>query len=990
MSARKMAWFISVTLILLCLTSLMGCAGSGSPVVDPGIMDNLSTDRTSSSDYTKNRGCWGWWQVHIDTETLDVNIEPLRSAAFTCNVTMFMQPPISPIHMLSISIDPNGSDPANGLLDIDVTLSHPFPGLAKFRGFDVRGIFMADLGEPALVIDQHDPSLLYNQWNGPRLLNADGYSRWWNYLEFTTYGTIFGYTPAAFAIPKSAEWHSRLNPYKYFADELGIDDEMSLDPANRGTFSTLAGTASRDFLIQFAMDAGGPVFEFAYAIDASWSLPDPAYDPDYPVEAFDLPANCQEAYQISVSAEGSTLWYQNDGSFGGNLNLEIEVFDWQSTGSPLGTPGEVAGIYLSTDIAGIGDVDITTLTSPTAGSGVTSSIWTVDFGGLEPYAPTDGFNRILVTVESADPNTYAPGIANPGAFEYPDSPLAAFQWVHVPIGNEPPPELTVIDPNGGEIWFVGEENDIEWSAPPEVTDVMIEYSKDGFSADINEIIDTTPNDGSYTWEIPNDPSETVRVRVSDVGDPGNNDISDEDFEIAIDGCTPVFTEKWSYDLPGNGFIDSKVRGGFTLADLEGDGYLETLVLACITKTLYCFDHEGNIKWEFACNSPVSGWYGAPAVGEFTGDDILDVVISNDDMSGSQPNLLYVVDGSDGSLVYNISCGDIFSCMPSLGDVVGATNSDPPDGQLDIFVSRYDNPDRYNACYNGIDGNLVWEAQRSYTGGTPGLADMDLDGDLDCVVAGGYYGQAPDANGIHVLRGEAEPVERLIWEADHGSLIFTPTSLHDYTGDGIPDIIVNDYNGHNVECLDGSDGSVLWGYDNVYSHIGNPALGDLNSDGYPDVVIEYAVIPNPTRVLALNGDPDASERLLWSWHDPDNNMDSRGSVVLCDVTCDGIPDVLAGIMCWDNPDSWGKLWIIDGETGVEITCVEIEDDAILFGAPAVGDIDNDGETDVVFGTHDHSVVYAYGLGTPWPDNHDERPWPMYLGNIRNTGLYGDEF
>ena len=176
-----------------------------------------------------------------------------------------------------------------------------------------------------------------------------------------------------------------------------------------------------------------------------------------------------------------------------------------------------------------------------AGSGPTSSVWSVDLPNLEPYPPTDGYNRILITVESSDPTSYAPDLPDPPAFAYPDAPLAAFTWVQVPIGDGP--EMTVVVPNGGEEWSIGEEYDIEWTAPPSVTDVKIEYSKDVFSTDINEIVASTPNVGVFTWEIPDDPTGNVRVRVSEVDNPDNNDISDEDFSIILSDCTPVFTEK---------------------------------------------------------------------------------------------------------------------------------------------------------------------------------------------------------------------------------------------------------------------------------------------------------------------------------------------------------------------------------------------------------------------------------------------------------------
>ncbi len=972
--------------LIVCIAILAGCAKDSSPL-SPATAGDASVE----SNALQNRGCWGWWRVSLNTDTLEFDVELLRSAAFTCNVTRFMQPPSSPVHMISFSIDPVGSDFPNGLFDVTVTLRHPFPGFNMYRGFDVRGIFMSDLGEFALDVDEHDPTLKYNRWDGPRLLNPDGYTRWWNYQEFTSYGTVFGYTPPAFAVPKNAEWFSMLNPYKYFADELGADDELSLDPANRGTFSATPGVNSRDYLIQFAKAGMSPVIQFTYAVDASWSQPDPAFAPDYPVEAFNLSANCQEAYQVKATIQSNSLWYEDAGNLGGDLGLKIEVFDWQSGSNPLGTPGEVSGIYLSSDIGGIDDLEIMSLASAEPGSGPTSSVWTVDLHDLSPYFPNDGLNRMLITIESLHPDTYGPDIANPDIFDYPSAPLAAYQWVYVPVGSEPAgPTIVVTYPNGGEILDVAEQVDVNWTAPPEVLDVKLEYSKDGFAGDVHEIIDSTGNDGSFLWEIPADPSETVRVRISEVGNPANFDISDGDFTI-FGECEPDFTLKWSYDLPGNGYVDSSINGSITIADLEGDGMFESLVFTHNTYTLHCFDYEGNYKWPaFQCPTPVSSWYGAPAVGEFTGDGVLDIVVSNTDQNGPQPNRLYVIDGSDGAEVYNISSPDIFQCMPSLADVVGETPSDPPDGQLDIFVGRYDGGDQYNACYNGIDGSLVWQARRqSYSLATPALADMDNDSIIDCIAGGGYFDQPPSTAGICALRGEGIPADgRLIWEASYGSNILAPPSLCDYTGDDIPDVVVSDYAGASstLRCLDGTTGATIWQYP-INTWVCNPALGDLNSDGIPDIV----VWPAYDHVIALNGDPSASNRVLWDWTDPETlNMDARSSAVLYDVTCDGVPDVFAPMRYLvPGGPNFGRLWIINGATGVEITYQDFPADQLGFGAPAVGDIDDDGYADVVIGTMDNSILYAYDLGTPVPIEYSARPWPQYLGNVRNTGLYGEE-
>jgi hypothetical protein len=61
--------------------------------------------------------------------------------------------------------------------------------------------------------------------------------------------------------------------------------------------------------------------------------------------------------------------------------------------------------------------------------------------------------------------------------------------------------------------------------------VKLEYSKDNFVADVRVITASTANTGSYSWLVPDDPTTTARVRVSDVNDATVLDTSDATFRI---------------------------------------------------------------------------------------------------------------------------------------------------------------------------------------------------------------------------------------------------------------------------------------------------------------------------------------------------------------------------------------------------------------------------------------------------------------------------
>jgi len=96
--------------------------------------------------------------------------------------------------------------------------------------------------------------------------------------------------------------------------------------------------------------------------------------------------------------------------------------------------------------------------------------------------------------------------------------------------------LTVVSPNGGEIWQVGSSHDITWSSSGTSGDVRIEYSTNNGSSWTEEVASTS-DDGTYSWTIPDAPSDSCLVRITDtIGSP--SDTSDAIFEIF---STPFIT-----------------------------------------------------------------------------------------------------------------------------------------------------------------------------------------------------------------------------------------------------------------------------------------------------------------------------------------------------------------------------------------------------------------------------------------------------------------
>ncbi len=78
----------------------------------------------------------------------------------------------------------------------------------------------------------------------------------------------------------------------------------------------------------------------------------------------------------------------------------------------------------------------------------------------------------------------------------------------------PEQSLAVIFPHGGETLIVDSTYEITWAWVC-VESVKIEYSINAGSSWFS-LVDTTESDGSYSWQVPDTPSDSCRVRICDI------------------------------------------------------------------------------------------------------------------------------------------------------------------------------------------------------------------------------------------------------------------------------------------------------------------------------------------------------------------------------------------------------------------------------------------------------------------------------------------
>jgi M6 family metalloprotease-like protein len=170
-----------------------------------------------------------------------------------------------------------------------------------------------------------------------------------------------------------------------------------------------------------------------------------------------------------------------------------------------------------------------------------------------------------------------------------------------------------------------------------------------------------------------------------------------------------------------------------------------------------------------------------------------------------------------------------------------------------------------------------------------------------------------------------------------------------------------------------DGSLLWRFD-CDSIVGAPALGDINSDGYPEIV---ATGKNIIYAFSYNGTLLNNFPLNLAKYDLLDPITAEP--VLGDIDNDGNPDIIVGLQS-------GALYAFNYH-GDKAAGFPLPSSFDIANACALGDMNGDGNIDLAM-VEGSGFVKAWNLSSPATSVNF--PWAMAGGSIGGNSYLAPDF
>lgn len=460
-------------------------------------------------------------------------------------------------------------------------------------------------------------------------------------------------------------------------------------------------------------------------------------------------------------------------------------------------------------------------------------------------------------------------------------------------------------------------------------------------------------------------------------------------------CQPK-PDHWQIIISGAGSLSSP-----RCIDLNKDGHLDIVMgagkeefIPTDTGIVAINGKNGNILWAVPANDQM---FGSPVFADITADNVPDVFIA-----GRAAQLL-AINGNNGEIIWDFAelnkgkatwynfynpqliSGDKPMLLISNGGDVTVKPYDPqrPAGKLLLLDAHTGNIIISDTMPDGRETYFSPVIQTK-----PG-GDMIIFGTGGETIGGHLYAVPLNA----LANGNIQKAKILAVDSLKGFI--APPILTDLNEDQIEDIIVNAVNGRLL-AIDGNSYQLLWeinqpGFE-VYAA---PCPGNFNGDNIPDFFANFSegIWPDVVRCKQLVVDGKDGHIIL---------TDSAGffqmaSPISVDLDQDGFDEVIlslnyeyfpataSGITI--PPTIRNHLQVFDIEKKEHYPITEGIDGANMAITPWLGDLDDDGFIDIVYGAHKNSPNFTEfkNLTIKRTELEKDLPatfWGKYMGNQFN--------
>jgi hypothetical protein len=257
-----------------------------------------------------------------------------------------------------------------------------------------------------------------------------------------------------------------------------------------------------------------------------------------------------------------------------------------------------------------------------------------------------------------------------------------------------------------------------------------------------------------------------------------------------------------------------------------------------------------------------------------------------------------------------------------------------------------------------------------------------------------------------------------WPQETGRTIIASPAVADLDGDTDLEIVVGTWGLPNQVFAFHHDGTKLddWPVNVIGRIWASPVLADLDGNGSPEVIVaadkkvyifrsDSTPFPgwprsidlpiraqptvgnldgNPGLEIVVGDCPRTGSGNVHAWHHDGTPVADwpvpiagfgaiESAAAIGDLDGDGDMEVVVGA-----DDLRVHAW---HATGTKVAGFPIRTNYHVRSGPALGDLDNDGDIELATGSYDYSI-YVFDL----PGNPERLEWPMFRYNVRRTGQY----